>query len=519
MTQRPELRQPASNLVGGKWLPIPGEGLRSLEPARPARVVWSGSPKVEHLDGAVAAARGAFNAWAAWPFERRAAALQQFKRLATERADAIAALIRDEVGKPMWDAKAEAGLLATKVDITLEESATAAMNRVRGFELPLGPTRAGRCWFRPHGVMGVLGPFNFPAHLPNGHIIPALAMGNCVVFKPSDKAPGVGQALAELFQDALASAGVPEGVFNLVQGGSGIAASLASHADLDGVLFTGSWPVGRRIMEANLDRPGRILALEMGGNNPALIMPDADLAQAISECVRCAFITCGQRCTCTRRVIIHSSVAGRVIPALCKAASSLIIGPPDASHPVFMGPIISRVARDSVIEAQTQMARCGGEVLVPSTPIDTPDGGHYLSPGVIRVPGFIKGATSPMAHPGEDVEIFGPLLRVSLADSLDDAVDQANATDFGLAASIFTRDQAAAEAFAARAKAGCINWNTGTAGASSKLPFGGLGYSGNHRPAGAFSLDYCAYPVAGMIERGEAATPAPGMRFDAAWLG
>lgn len=521
MTQRAELKHVPSNLVGGQWLPIPGEALRSFEPARPAKVVWSGAPKVEHLDGAVAAARAALPVWSSWPFERRAAALQHFRRLATDRADAIASLIRDEVGKPMWDAKAEAGLLASKVDITLEESPTAAMNRVRGFELSLGATRSGRCWFRPHGVLGVLGPFNFPAHLPNGHIIPALAMGNCVIFKPSDKAPAVGQALAELFDDALAAAGAPAGVFNLVQGASGIASSLASHADIDGILFTGSWPVGRRIMQANLDRPGRILALEMGGNNPAVILPDADLTQAISECVRCAFITCGQRCTCTRRLIVHKGVADRVIPALCKAASSLIIGPPDASHPVFMGPIISRVARDSVLDAQAQMARSGGEVLVPSTPIDTPEGGHYLTPGIVRVPGFIKGSTpppGPMTHPGEDIEVFGPLLRVSVAEDLDDAIAQANATDFGLAASIFTRDEASAMAFASRVKAGCINWNTGTAGASSKLPFGGLGLSGNHRPAGAFSLDYCAYPVAGMVEKSHAATPAPGMQFDPAWL-
>lgn len=521
MSSRAELHQPPSNLFAGAWHPIPGEALRSREPARPSRVVWSGSPNPDHLDAAFASARAAQPAWAAWPLEKRAAALRSFRQLATERADAIATLIRDEVGKPMWDAKAEAGLLAAKVDITLEESPTAAMNRVTGFELSLSPTRAGRCWFRPHGVMGVLGPFNFPAHLPNGHIIPALAMGNTIVFKPSDKAPAVGQALAELFYDALSQAGAPAGVFNLVQGGSAIAASLAAHPALDGILFTGSWPVGRRIMQANLDRPGRLLALEMGGNNPAIILPDADLPQAIIECVRSAFVTTGQRCTCTRRVIVHRDVAPRVIPALCKAASSLIIGAPDASHPVFMGPIISQAARDAVLNAQTQLARAGGDLLVPCTAIDGPgtEPGWYITPGICKVPGFVRGSHSPLAHPGEDIEIFGPLLRVSVAENLDDAITQANATDFGLAASIFTRDQAAADTFAARAKAGCINWNTGTAGASSKLPFGGLGLSGNHRPAGAFSLDYCAYPVAGMLERSGASTIAPGMHFDAAWLG
>lgn len=524
MTSRPELQQAPSNLFAGAWHPIPGQSLRSCQPAHPSRDVWSGSPDPAHLQAAVDAARAAQPAWAAWPFEKRAAALRVFRDLATQRAEAIATLIRDEVGKPMWDAKAEAALLAAKVDITLEQSPTAALNRVTGFELSLTPTRAGRCWFRPHGVLGVLGPFNFPAHLPNGHIIPALAMGNTILFKPSDKAPAVGQALAELFHDALTQAGAPAGVFNMIQGGPAIAASLASHPGLDGILFTGSWPVGRRILEANLDRPGRLLALEMGGNNPAIILPDADLAQAIIECVRSAFVTTGQRCTCTRRIIIHRDIAGRVIPALCKAASSLFIGAPDAPHPVFMGPIISKAARDAVLDAQSQMARAGGETLVPCTAIDGPGHepgelpGWYLTPGICKVPRFVRASHSPLTHPGEDIEVFGPLLRISIADDLDDAITQANATDFGLAASIFTRDEAVASAFAARAKAGCINWNTGTAGASSKLPFGGLGLSGNHRPAGAFSLDYCAYPVAGMLERSNASTLAPGMHFDPAWL-
>lgn len=521
MSSRAELHHPPSNLFAGAWHAIPGDTLRSHEPARPSRVVWSGTPNPAHLDAAITAARHAQPSWGAWSLDQRAAALRVFSQLATERAGAIASLIRDEVGKPMWDASAEAGLLAAKVGITLEESPTAALKRVTGFDLSLSPTRAGRCWFRPHGVMGVLGPFNFPAHLPNGHIIPALAMGNTIVFKPSDKAPGVGQALAELFHDSLTQAGAPAGVFNMVQGGASIAASLAAHPDLDGVLFTGSWPVGRRIMEANLDHPGRMLALEMGGNNPGVILPDADLPQAVIECVRSAFVTTGQRCTCTRRVIVHRDVAPRVIPALCKAASALIIGAPDASHPVFMGPIISRAARDSVLDAQAQMARAGGELLVPCTAIDGPgaEPGWFLTSGVCKVPTFVRGSHTPLAHPGEDIEVFGPLLRISIADDLDDAISQANATDFGLAASIFTRDQHAADAFAARAKAGCINWNSGTAGASSKLPFGGLGLSGNHRPAGAFSLDYCAYPVAGMLERSDASTLAPGMHFSAAWLG
>ncbi len=512
----PSLRRPPSNLVGGKWEPIPGDRVVSRNPAHPQSVVWSGAPVASHLDAAVESARKALPGWASWPRERRFSVLRRFQQVCKSREKDIAELICDETGKVMWDAAGEAGLLAAKVDITLDESALGAMRRVKPFEVSLGGTRSGKAWFKPHGAMGVLGPYNFPMHLPNGHIVPALALGNTVVLKPSDKAPACGQMLAELFQEALDAEGAPPGVVNLVQGGADIAAALSKHDGFDGILFTGSWPVGRRIMEANLDRPSRILALEMGGNNAAVVMDDADLKQALIECVRCAFITTGQRCTCTRRVIVHEAVAPKFIAAFCKAASNLIVGDPRASHPVFMGPIIGEAARDAVIAGAGSFARGGAEVLMPPTRIDTPDKGFYVSPGVVRVDRFTT--SSDERDAGCDVEIFGPIARVSVVRSLDEAIEQANATRYGLAASIFTRNAATADRFMHDCRAGCININTGTAGASSKLPFGGLGLSGNHRPAGSFSVDYCAYPVAGMVETGDAATVAAGMRVEGDWL-
>ncbi len=193
-----------------------------------------------------------------------------------------------------------------------------------------------------------------------------------------------------------------------------------------------------------------------------------------------------------------------------------------------------------MLSAQGGFAAAGGEVLVESKAIETEARGYYLSPGVMRVERFtsgedcsVKAAGPGMPRPGDagcDLEVFGPMVRVSVVDSLDDAIEQANATRFGLAASIFTGDEAgeegpgvlrpgeAAERFVREVRAGCVNVNTGTAGASSKLPFGGLGHSGNHRPAGSFSLDYCAYPVAGMMERGDAAGVPMGMTVEDRWL-
>ncbi|MBX3408027.1 MAG: aldehyde dehydrogenase family protein [Phycisphaeraceae bacterium] len=518
-----------SDLIGGEWVALNSGGrgaakLESHNPARPLEIVWSGGTRLAHVESAVAAARRAAPAWAAWGRDSRFNVLRRFADLCKANAAKMAELICDETGKAMWEAKGEAAALASKVDITLDASPIGGLRRVEGYEVEVGPQRIGRCWFRPHGVMAVIGPFNFPAHLPNGHIIPALAMGNTLVFKPSDKAPGVGQLLVELLAEALAKENAPDkgrGVVNLVQGGAEIASALTTHDGIDGILFTGSWPVGRRIMEANLDRPGRLVALEMGGNNAAVVMDDADLRQAAIEVVRCAFNTTGQRCTCTRRVIVHESIADNFLRAVCTCASKLAIGDPRARQPVFMGPIIRREARDAVLDFQTRAKKAGAQVVLEAAPV-SPRGsadGWYISPGVMLVDRFTSapGATRGF-DPGCDDEIFGPLLRMTTVDSLDEAIEQCNATRFGLAASIFTRSQETAQRFMAGIRCGCININNGTAGASSKLPFGGLGLSGNHRPAASFSLDYCAYPVAGMIERGPSAALADGMTFDDSWL-
>lgn len=507
------LNRAPSNLINGSWRDIAGDDIVSINPARPLEAVWSGASRVSDVDDAVVAARAALPGWSRTTVAQRVAVLRRFQEIAKVKKDALADLICEETGKALWESAGEAGLIAGKVDITLEEGPTTGRHRVSDFEFALNDTKSARCHFKPHGVMAVVGPFNFPAHLPNGHIVPALLTGNTVVFKPSDKSPAVGQMITEMFQEALEAEGFGEGVVNLVQGKVDVASRLVAHDGIDGILFTGSWPVGRKILEANLDRPGRIVALEMGGNNPAIVMPDADLYQAVVEVVRCAFNTTGQRCTSTRRLIVHKDVADRVIPAVVKAASSLVIGDPRSGEPVFMGPIISEDARDAVFAAQDRFAGSGGRVILESTTVPGMDG-WYLTPSVVQVDRFAVDVDDS----GCDEEVFGPMLRISVVDSLDEAIEQANATRFGLSASIFTADKDVQERFLADARAGCVNINCGTAGASSKLPFGGLGFSGNHRPAGAFAMDYCAYPVASMIEGGNASTLAQGMRVERDWI-
>jgi len=509
-------------LIAGEPRPIPGDSIRSHYPANPTTIVWSGSPERSHVDEAVAAARAAQYEWATTPRARRFEALRRYQQIVTSRIDEIALLINAETGKAMWESRGEAAILAGKVDITLDESTHGSMARVSDYEIDLTETRQGLCRYRPHGVMAVIGPFNFPAHLPNGHIIPALAMGDTIVFKPSDKTPAVGQLIAEMFIEALDSIDAPRGVVNLVQGAGDVAGQLVTHPGIDGVLFTGSWPVGRKILEANLDHPGRIIALELGGNNPAIVMDDADLRQATVECVRASFATTGQRCTCTRRIILHEAIADRFINAMIKATGAIEVGDPRRDPPVFFGPLIREEARQAALEYHRSLVSAGGESLVAPRAIDDVpgcEGGHFITPGVVRVDRFVADdAGGPGRDGGCDTEVFGPVVRVCVVKSYEEAIAQANATRYGLASAIFTKSRETGERFLIDSRAGCVNINAGTAGASGKLPFGGLGQSGNHRPAGSSSVDYCAYPVASLVESSDSAPISPGMLFEDSWL-
>ncbi len=483
------LAQSPSDYVDGVFRPLSGDGIVTRDPALPSRVVWTGTPVASHAEDAVAAARRALPSWRALSFDERRVYLERWREACVRHAGRLAAAISREVGKVKWEAELEAKIVAEKVTITLEERVLA---RVVGFEVAAGTGKTGICAFRPHGVMAVLGPYNFPAHLPNGHIVPALLVGNTVVFKPSEKGASVGQLLAEIAHEV----GFPAGVFNVVQGGGAIASRLATHPDVDGVLFTGSFPVGRRILEANLDTPGRLIALEMGGSNPAYISANADLRRAAIECVRAAYATTGQRCTCTRRIVVDERVIDRFVPMFMKLASTLMIAAADDGVPAFMGPLVTGEARDAVLRAQAALA-ARGRLLLEASPLDRE--GFFLAPGAVELDRF--------RVEDEGDEIFGPFVQIARARDLDDAVEQANATRFGLAASIFTQDESEWRAFREGSRAGCVNWNTGTAGASSKLPFGGTGRSGNHRPAGAFAVDACAYPVATMIDSAELVIP------------
>ncbi|MBL8677680.1 MAG: aldehyde dehydrogenase family protein [Myxococcales bacterium] len=450
-----------------------------------------------HAARAVAAARDALPSWRRTGFEARRDALVRYRQALVARRDAIATAISRAVGKPLWEARTEADALVAKVDITL----SAGQQLVAAREVEPGAFVR----YRSIGVCAVLGPFNFPAHLANGHIVPLLAAGNTVVFKPSEKAPQVGELMAECFADA----GFAPGVINVVQGAADVAQALVGDGRVDGVMFTGSTQVGRAILRASSEFAGRMLALEMGGNNPAIVLDDADVSYAAREIAFSAFVTAGQRCTAVRRVIVHERVARSVIEQLSFAARNSVIGPPSVDG-AFMGPVINEASREEAL-ALVEAHRASLDEVAALQRLEL-DGvrGFYLRPGVYVAKGELAADLGAR-------EWFAPLVFVEVVrgdgrEAIERAIERANATRFGLAAAVFTASRERFRAIADELGAGVVNWNRGTVGSSSKLPFGGVGDSGNHRAAGLYSALYCADPVAELhVEAPKGGAVAPGL--------
>jgi succinylglutamic semialdehyde dehydrogenase len=447
------------------------------------------------VEVAVAAAREAQRGFAQKSAAERAQLIRDIGAVLKKHEEELARAIALDVGKPLWEARTEAQACSAKATITADEG----MKLVADYAAP-GQASA-ECRFRPLGVLAVLGPFNFPVHLPNGHILPALACGNAVVFKPSEIAPHA----AEVYSRCLAEAGVPPGVFNLVQGGPSVGARLSAHAGVDGVLFTGSWGVGQAIAKANLGQT-KLLALEMGGKNAAIVLPDADPDKALYDVLFSAFVSAGQRCTAASRVIVVGKDNARCFAERIAAkASHLVIGHP-LDDGIFMGPLASPAA---LAKFEAGIQNVPAEILLAAKRV-RPRGldGCYVTPSVHFVQ--TRGGSAY-----EREELFGPDLAVYPAESEEEALQIANATEYGLAASVHTANEEAFDRCQRALDCGIVNWNAPTVGASGRLPFGGLKRSGNHRPAALSSTSYCAAPVA--VMRGEptlaAAKLAPGTNW------
>ncbi len=468
-----------TQFIGGKWLEGAGASFVSGNPAT-GEVVWQGnSATAEDVDAAVAAARTAFPDWSMMSLEERVIIIRRYAELVNEQKPELAALISAEAGKVMWDALGEATAMANKIEISLKafEERTGTREAVNG-------AIRSKLSHRPHGVMAVFGPYNFPGHLPNGHIVPALIAGNTIVFKPSELVPAVAEKMVRIWQEA----GLPGGVLNLVQGARDTGAALAASNDIDGLLFTGSANTGLAIARQLLDRPQVIQALEMGGNNPLIVHDVEDHHAASVLTVLSAFVSSGQRCTCARRLIVPTGSEGDAfVETLIDLIGTIKVGPGTADPEPFMGPVVSGAAAENVLKAQDALEASGAVVLKRVERL--PQGDAFLSPGLIDV-------TAAADRPDE--EVFGPMLQLIRVADFDAAINEANNTKYGLASGLISDSRKNYDYFYPRSRAGIVNWNQQLTGAASTAPFGGIGWSGNHRPSAYYAADYCAYAVATM---------------------
>lgn len=462
--------------INGQWQDGHGKSFVSQDSVT-HEVLWEAhSANQDDVNQAVSAAKQALESWSELSWEERETYLRKFQKLLEDNKDSLSKVISKEVGKPLWESKTEVAAMINKVNISIQ----AFQDRTRNQESESGG-QVSAIRYKPHGIVAVFGPYNFPGHLANGHIVPALLAGNTIVFKQSELTPLTGQKTIELWEKA----GLPKGVLNLVQGAKETGQALATHPDINGLFFTGSSKTGTLLSAELAKDPSKILALEMGGNNPLIVTDVENLKAAAYLTVQSAYITSGQRCTCARRLIlIDNEESQKFLDELTSLTQSIRVGHHTESPEPFMGPVISTSTADQILKEQEELLQKGAKPLLKMKRLK--DGTALLSPGLLDVTNIKR----------EDKEIFGPFLQVIRVSSFADAIKEANNTRYGLSAGLISDNKGLYEEFFKKIRAGIVNWNRQITGASSNAPFGGIGLSGNHRPSAYFAADYCAYPVA-----------------------
>ena len=431
------------------------------------------------VDKACLLGKKAFPLWLKISQKQRVEKLSKLKDIFQRREKELVEIIARETGKSLWESRGEVRSLSNKVDVTLRESLKLVKNKtVRDFN----GKAAGHLRYKGHGLMTVIGPFNFPMHLPHGQILPALALGNSVLFKPSEKTPASGQFLAECYHEL----DLPKGVFQMIQGDGKTASAICQHKAVDGILFTGSFSTGQKIKEAVIKDHWKILALEMGGKNSILIWDYKDITAVVREVLRGSFWTAGQRCTSTSRIIVNRKIVREFLPALLEAAKKLTVG--FWKDNPFMGPLIDKSSQERFFYYQKLLENKGVEILLKGK---KPKGlnGWYVTPGLYRM-AFDKSC------PFQSEETFTPQAAIYEVETPEQALEIVNHSGYGLALSLFTHNRTVKEKMYYGTKTGLFYVNRSTCGASPHLPFGGQGRSGNNRPAGSFMVYNCGFPVA-----------------------
>lgn len=462
--------------INGRWVSGNGNTFTSINPANNT-IIWQGNHgKHDDVVSACDAAHAALPNWAALSFAARAQHILNFSKVIEARHLELAQLISTENGKPLWESATEVSAVIGKAALSIK-----AHEERLSEKKTISSDTTSCLRFKPHGVVAVLGPFNFPAHLSNGHIIPALLAGNTVVYKPSELTPAVAEFIMQCWHDSH----LPAGVISCIQGDASTA-KLLLDSDIQGVYFTGSYNTGVQINKRFCDRPEVILALEMGGNNPLIIDDISNVQAAVYHTLLSSYLTAGQRCTCARRLMIPNTPKGdEFLLAFLEASSRLRVGLWTDNPEPFMGPVITHAHALTHLSAQDALQKAGGVSLLTMALLRENTG--LLSPGVIDMTAVVN---------VPDEEIFAPFVQVFRYQDFEEALMLANQTRYGLSAGLFSDNPDRYQIFYQTVKAGLINWNKPTTGAASSLPFGGVGRSGNHRPSAYFAADYCAYPIA-----------------------
>lgn len=469
-----------SIFINNDWHQGEGEVLESICPLTQDILWQDNQASKEQVTQAMSAANKAFVNWSAISLDKRIKYIESYKLLLERQLESLALLISKEVGKPLWEAKIEISGMINKISISIN-----SYHQRTGTTSSVQASMTTTLTHRPHGVFVILGPYNFPGHLPNGHIIPALLAGNTVVFKPSELTPMVANAMIKLWQEAK----LPDGVINLIQGDGAIGQELLNSKP-NGVLFTGSYQTGKKIHAHFAGKVEVILALEMGGNNPLIISEVKDLDAAVFTTIMSAFITSGQRCTCVRRLLVPDSKWGEIfLNTLVEHTKLLKVGHYNSPDEPFMGPVINIKTANNLLEKQAAWLANGANALLEMQAGQ----GAIVTPGIIDV--------SNLKTLMEDDEIFGPLLQVIRYQDFEQAVEIANDTQYGLAAGLISDDFDQQQYFYNKARAGIVNINKQLTGASGSAPFGGIGHSGNHRASAFYAADFCAFPMASMTAK------------------
>ena len=462
-----------------QWSLGKGKLFKSMNPLT-GEILWEGNfANATQLNAAMHAADKSHEGWSSASIQTRIKIIRKFYALLEKNKLAMTKLISDETGKTHADAASEVAATLAK----LNNSILAFKKRTGSQKNSIGTIEA-TLQHSSHGVMSVVGPFNFPLHLPNGHITPALIAGNTIVYKPSESTPMVAEYMMMLWDKA----GLPAGVINMIHGGKDIVQGLCKHSLNNGLLFTGSYKVGKQINKIMADYPEKILALELGGNNPLVVWSTKKLNAAADLIFESAFISSGQRCTCARRLILPNNKNGKKILAKLKQKiQSLSYADP---LDLYYGPLISPKATEGFLAFQDKLIHLGAKTILKARKVR--GSFNLVTPSLINITGMTK---------SYDEENFGPMLQVFFADTFDEAVAEANNTKYGLAAGLISDNEKLFDGFVRRINAGVINFNSTTTGASGAFPFGGIGRSGNLRPAGFYAADYCAWPKASIIKK------------------